>query len=129
MLRSEIERDSEEGRIANNLISKGNLVPDDLIIGLLKKKIESSPSRTGYIFDGFPRTVAQAEALDKMLSERGEKVNVLLDLEVNEKILIERFQHPPHCQVEANDVAEILRWLLRWPIRFQGVPWPLGPPL
>ncbi len=109
LLRSEIERDSEEGRIANNLISKGNLVPDDLIIGLLKKKIESSPSRTGYIFDGFPRTVAQAEALDKMLSERGEKVNVLLDLEVNEKILIERLLNRGKTSGRSDDNLDTIK--------------------
>ena len=109
LLRSEIERGTEEGKEADALISKGQLVSDDLIIGLLKKEMGRLKSRTGYIFDGFPRTVAQAKALDAMLSEMGETVNVMLDLEVDEKLLIERLLNRGKTSGRSDDNLETIK--------------------
>ena len=90
LLRAEISGHTQLGAIAKSFIDKGELVPDDTIIGMIDNKIESLSDAKGVIFDGFPRTVAQAEALDSLLSEHKSKVSVMLNLEVEKPELVER---------------------------------------
>jgi adenylate kinase len=91
MLRKEIAEKSDLGQKAENYISKGELVPDIMIIDILLKNIENqAEDSNGIILDGFPRTIAQAEALEKMLKERNKEISVLIDLSVDEKELIDR---------------------------------------
>lgn len=91
VLRAEIKAGSELGNTAAKYINEGKLVPDELIIDMLAKTLDSKGKDIpGVIFDGFPRTIAQAEALDKMLAERGEKVNTVIGLEVDDAELIKR---------------------------------------
>lgn len=91
VLRAEIKANTELGKIAASYINNGNLVPDSLIIDILADTLDSKGKDIpGVIFDGFPRTIAQAEALDKMLAERGEKVDVVIGLEVDDEELIKR---------------------------------------
>ncbi|MDR1814675.1 MAG: adenylate kinase [Tannerella sp.] len=91
VLRTEIKNETELGKIAKEYIDKGQLVPDELICDMLDVKLSSlSDGVKGVIFDGFPRTVAQAEALEEMLARRGEEVSVLLDLQVEEAELVSR---------------------------------------
>ena len=90
VLRAEIKNGTELGKVAQGYISNGQLIPDDLMIDILAKTYDAMPSGKGVIFDGFPRTIAQAEALDKMLAERGEKVDVVIGLEVDDEELIKR---------------------------------------
>ncbi len=92
LLRKEIADGTELGKSANTYISAGQLVPDDVIIGMIANKLDSLDKTTvkGIILDGFPRTLAQAEALEKMLEERGEQTDVLIDLDVKEEELINR---------------------------------------
>lgn len=91
LLRKEITEKSELGQIAESYISKGNLVPDAMIIDILSKQIENqSEDSNGIILDGFPRTVAQAEALEDMLTKMNKEISVLIDLHVEENELISR---------------------------------------
>ena len=90
VLREEIKNQSELGIIAEEYISKGQLVPDDLIIRMLSEILDKAPTKKGYIFDGFPRTLEQGEALDKLLKEKDTSILAALNLEVEENVLIER---------------------------------------
>jgi adenylate kinase len=90
LLRAEQQTQSELGKLIDSYIAQGNLVPDELIIDMLAKVLDSRKSANGYIFDGFPRTPAQAVALKQMLSDRGVGVTIMLDLEVPEEELIDR---------------------------------------
>jgi len=90
LLRAEHKTQSDLGKLIDSYTSQGNLVPDDLIINMLGKVLDTRKSEKGYIFDGFPRTKEQAEALNKMLAKRDMKVSVMLDLNVSESELIER---------------------------------------
>ena len=91
VLRAEIKNNTELGKIAKGYIDQGQLLPDNLIVDMLAAKLDSFEESKGVIFDGFPRTIAQAEALKKMLAERGQSVTVMLDLDVPEEELMERF--------------------------------------
>ena len=91
LLRKEIAEKSDLGLTANDYISKGELVPDAMIIDILSKHIENlHDDSNGIILDGFPRTVAQAEALEDMLKRLNKEISVLVDLKVTEKELIDR---------------------------------------
>ena len=92
LLRKEIADGTELGKNAQQYISAGQLVPDDVIIGIIAHKLDTLNKEEikGIILDGFPRTLAQAEALEKMLEDRGEETEVLVDLNVDEEELINR---------------------------------------
>lgn len=91
VLRDLIARGTELGKIADSYISKGNLIPDELMIDILANLLDSNPETAGgVIFDGFPRTINQAKALKTMLAERGSKVHAVVGLEVDEEELIDR---------------------------------------
>jgi len=90
LLRAEQKTQSELGKLVSSFTDQGNLVPDELIISMLAKVLDTIKNENGYIFDGFPRTTAQAEALKVMLAERGIEVSIMLDLEVCEEELIDR---------------------------------------
>ena len=78
VLRAEIKNGTELGKIAQGYIDHGNLIPDELMIDILASKYDTFKGSKGVIFDGFPRTIAQAEALKKMLEERGEKISAMI---------------------------------------------------
>lgn len=82
LLRAHIARGTELGKVADSFISKGNLIPDELMLDILEQELDSHPGVKGVIFDGFPRTIPQAEALSKMLEKRGTKVHAVVGLEV-----------------------------------------------
>lgn len=90
LCRREIHNNTMEGVIAKSYIDRGELVPDDTIIDMLDNFLEKLPVDKGIIFDGFPRTVAQAEALISIMKEHGTKVSVLLNLEVEREELMTR---------------------------------------
>ena len=92
VLRDNIKRGTELGATAKAYIDKGQLIPDDLMIGILADVLDSNKeaAASGVIFDGFPRTIAQAEALETMLQERGTSVSAVIGLEVPEQELIDR---------------------------------------
>ncbi|MCD7972586.1 MAG: adenylate kinase [Candidatus Azobacteroides sp.] len=90
VLRDEIAKESELGKIADGYISKGHLIPDELMIDILDKLIDDKILRKGVIFDGFPRTINQAKALKAMLNNRGTDISAVIGLEVPENLLVER---------------------------------------
>ena len=90
VLRTEIKNETELGKIAKACIDKGQLVPDSLIIDMLAGVLDSLGEVNGVIFDGFPRTIAQAEAFNSILAQRGTSVSVVLGLEVSDEELIKR---------------------------------------
>jgi adenylate kinase len=90
MLRAEIAAGTELGLKMSSIMSKGELVPDEVVIELIASKIDSTKNRAGFLFDGFPRTVAQTIALEKMLNERGMKIDSMLVLDVDHDELVKR---------------------------------------
>jgi adenylate kinase len=90
MLRAAAASGSELGRQAKKVMEAGQLMPDDIIIAMIAERIDRPDTRKGVILDGFPRTTAQAEALDKMLAERGLKLDLVIELKVDDAVLVER---------------------------------------
>lgn len=90
LLRSEIAAETALGKEAKEFIDKGLLVPDAVVIGMISKAIEAHKTIRGFLFDGFPRTEAQAEALDKLLKLYDSNINLVLALEVSEDELVQR---------------------------------------
>ncbi len=90
LLRAEIQAETPLGLQAQEIMSAGELVPDEVVVGMIRNRIKESPGAKGFIFDGFPRTLAQAEALDQMLQKLGSSIMVMLSLEVEEEELVKR---------------------------------------
>ena len=109
VLRAEIKQGTELGRTAQQFIDKGQLIPDELMIEILASVYDSLCPCEGVIFDGFPRTIPQAEALKKMLAQRGTEVSAVLQLEVPEEMLTERLLNRGKTSGRADDNAETIR--------------------
>lgn len=90
MLRAEIAAGTELGKKMSQIMSKGELVPDEVVIQMIANKIDNSKGQAGFLFDGFPRTVAQTDSLEKMLNERGMKIDRMLVLDVDHDELVKR---------------------------------------
>lgn len=90
MLRAAVDAGSELGRTAGAIMERGELVPDDLVIKLIAERMDRRGAGAGYILDGFPRTIAQAEALDLLLKERGKGLDTVIVMEVDDDALVER---------------------------------------
>jgi adenylate kinase len=90
LLREEIKNRTPLGLEAKNFIDKGQLVPDEVVIGMIDSCLEHHKDAVGFLFDGFPRTIAQSEALDKLLQLKKSEISLVLILEVNEEELIHR---------------------------------------
>ncbi len=90
LFRYNMSNDTELGKLAKSYIDRGDLVPDEVTIKMLQDDVEKNPDASGFIFDGFPRTTAQAEALDAFLSTKNMKINATIALEANDEVLIQR---------------------------------------
>jgi adenylate kinase len=90
MLRAAVAAGTALGRKAGQIMERGELVPDDLVIKLIAERLDDDAGGQGFIFDGFPRTVAQAEALDRLLKERGKKLDAVVVMDVDDDALVER---------------------------------------
>ncbi len=90
VLRSHIAKGTELGKVADSYISKGHLIPDDLMVDILASEFDNRPNDKGVIFDGFPRTIPQAQALHRLLEQRGTELHAVVGLEVPEDELVER---------------------------------------
>ena len=110
LLRSQIAQGTLLGLEAKKLMDKGVLVPDDVVIGMISHKLDSSKGAKGFIFDGFPRTVAQAEALDRLLETKNLPISGMVALEVNDEELEARLLHRGKESGRADDAnPEIIR--------------------
>ncbi|MBP8824107.1 MAG: adenylate kinase [Flavobacteriales bacterium] len=90
LLRAEIQAETPLGLQAQELMSAGELVPDEVVVGMIRNRLKDSPDAKGFIFDGFPRTRAQAEALDATLDQLGTGITLMLSLEVEVEELVKR---------------------------------------
>ena len=108
VLRAEIKAGSELGRTAKEFIDNGQLIPDSLMIDILAATYDALPKEQGVIFDGFPRTIPQAEALKAMLAERGTTVHAMLELNVPDEMLMERLINRGKTSGRADDNEETI---------------------
>ena len=109
VLRAEIKNGTELGKTAKGYIDQGQLIPDELMIDILASVFDSFKDSKGVIFDGIPRTIAQAEALKKMLAERGQDVSVMVDLDVPEEELMVRLIKRGKDSGRADDNEETIK--------------------
>ena len=110
LLRDHIKRGTVLGKIADSYISKGNLIPDDLMISILDDFLETNAADVeGVVFDGFPRTIPQAEALEKLLNKRGTNLHAVVGLEVPEEELVERMLERGRQTGRADDTLETIK--------------------
>lgn len=109
VLRAEIKKGTELGKTAQGFIDNGQLIPDDLMISILAGVYDALCPCEGVIFDGFPRTVPQAEALKEMLAERGTEVAAMLELNVPDEMLMERLINRGKTSGRADDNEETIR--------------------
>lgn len=98
MLRQEVRKGTELGREAQFYMNQGRLVPDDIIMAMVKKRLEEVRSKNGFVLDGIPRTLSQAESLDRILKESGLSLDYVIDLEAKEETLIERLSGRRVCR-------------------------------
>lgn len=108
MFRAHIENDTELGQRVKQIMADGFLVPDSVTIDMLEEEVQKHPNAKGYIFDGFPRTVVQAEALDAYLKGKGQAINTVLQLDVPEEVIKERIELRSKVSGRADDAAEKL---------------------
>ncbi|HUQ64627.1 MAG TPA: adenylate kinase [Flavitalea sp.] len=106
LLREEIINKTTLGLEAKKYMDSGQLVPDAVVIGMIRSAIKNNPNAEGFLFDGFPRTVAQSEALDELLAENHAEINAVLALEVSETELIERLLNRGKTSGRSDDVNE-----------------------
>ena len=97
LLRARVQDGSELGKRAKQVMEQGQLVPDDIVIEMIRERLRESDAKNGFILDGFPRTTAQAEALEKMLKELKLKLDIVLDFDVSEEVVIKRLSGRRVC--------------------------------
>lgn len=106
LLRSQIAEKTKLGLEAKAFMDRGELVPDEVVIGMIRSALDANPQAKGFLFDGFPRTKAQSEALDTLLAQRSESINVVLALEVSEEELVKRLLNRGLTSGRSDDVNE-----------------------
>jgi adenylate kinase len=108
LLRDEVSRHTPLGTEAKKYMDQGMLVPDEVVIGMISSKIDEMPDARGFVFDGFPRTRTQAEALDKLLEFKNTKIDLVLSLEVPETELIKRLVNRGETSGRSDDNEEVI---------------------
>ena len=106
LFRAELEAGTELGQRAHAFMSRGELVPDEVTIGILRNKMKAHPDALGFIFDGFPRTAPQAEALDQLLDEMNQPIDALIMLDVPEDEIVRRILLRGKDSNRADDMNE-----------------------
>ncbi len=123
LLRSEVAQGTELGLKAKALMDSGQLVPDEIVVGMIESKLKENPETKGFIFDGFPRTIPQAEALDALLAKYNTKIHKVVSLEVEEKELVQRLLSRGATSGRADDQNEAL--IQRRVVEYQTKTFPL----
>ncbi|MEN9684957.1 MAG: hypothetical protein RLZZ28_743 [Bacteroidota bacterium] len=106
LLRSEIAAKTPLGLEAKSIMDRGQLVPDEVVVGMISSALDANPQAKGFLFDGFPRTVAQSEALDKLLQLKHTEIGVVLALEVGEEELVNRLLNRGLTSGRSDDTNE-----------------------
>ncbi len=106
ILRSEIANQTPLGLAAKSIMDKGQLVPDEVVIEMINSALENNPQAKGFLFDGFPRTTAQAEALDKLLNQKNTQIAVVLALQVGKEELVSRLLNRGKTSGRSDDTNE-----------------------
>ena len=106
LLRSEISAQTPLGIEAKSIMDRGQLVPDEVVVGMISSALDANPKAKGFLFDGFPRTVAQSEALDKLLKLKNTSIGVFLALEVSEEELTQRLLNRGLTSGRSDDTHE-----------------------
>lgn len=106
LLRSEIAAQTPLGIEAKSIMDKGQLVPDEVVVGMISSALDKNPSVPGFLFDGFPRTEAQSVALDKLLKIKGTEIGIVLALEVSEDELVKRLLNRGLTSGRSDDTNE-----------------------
>lgn len=110
LLREEINNRTTLGLEAKNFMDQGQLVPDAVVIGMIESALDNNPAAGGFLFDGFPRTVAQAIALDELLDKKNSEIHIVLALEVTTEELIERLLNRGKTSGRSDDVnVEVIK--------------------
>lgn len=108
LLRSEIAAQTPLGLAAKSIMDKGQLVPDEVVIEMINSALENNPQAKGFLFDGFPRTTAQAEALDKLLAQKNTEIAVVLALQVGKEELVSRLLNRGKTSGRSDDTNEAI---------------------
>ncbi len=90
MLRAAVAAGTDLGRKAGDIMERGQLVPDDIVVGLIAERMDADGKAKGFILDGFPRTVVQAKALDRLLAARGQQLDAVIEMRVDDDALVKR---------------------------------------
>jgi adenylate kinase len=98
LFRDNLKRETELGQLAKSYMDRGALVPDEVTIGMVRERLKEADTQNGVLFDGFPRTVAQAEALDKLLGERGGRIEKVLFIHAPDSVLLDRLGNRWTCK-------------------------------
>jgi adenylate kinase len=109
MLRQAIAAGTELGAQVKSIVESGALVPDELIVAVIRERLARDDAKAGFLLDGFPRTIVQAEALDDLLAELGRPLKVVLELELSEQIAAERMLGRASEQGRADDTPDVIR--------------------
>lgn len=106
VFRFNIKNKTELGTLAKSYIDKGQLVPDEITIDMLSNELDNNPDANGFIFDGFPRTEAQAEALGHLMDDKDTQIDAMVALEVDDEVLVERLLERGKTSGRADDADE-----------------------
>ncbi len=109
LIREEQANDTKIGKLANQLIDKGQFLPDNIVITMVKQKVINNSSAAGFIFDGFPRTVDQAKSLDEFLNARKTPINKVILLDINDEVVKKRISERALVENRVDDSAEVLQ--------------------
>ncbi len=109
MLRAAIAAGSELGQKVKEIVESGALVPDELIVEVIRERLSQPDAQNGFVLDGFPRTIGQAEALDALLAELGRPLQIVLELELAEETAVERMLRRAAEQGRADDTPEVIK--------------------
>lgn len=109
IFRREIRNQTHLGLKVQSIIEKGELVPDELLVDILRSALQQAGKPAGFVFDGFPRTLPQAADLDKLLAETGEKVSLVLALEVDEEEVVTRLLKRAQLEGRKDDTEDVIR--------------------
>ncbi|HBL80002.1 MAG: adenylate kinase [Aequorivita sp.] len=106
VFRYNIKNETELGNLAKSFMAKGKLVPDEITIDMLSNEVDKNPDANGFIFDGFPRTEAQAEALEHLMDDKDTQIDAMVALEVDDEVLVKRLLERGKTSGRADDADE-----------------------